>query len=60
MGGTVAAVAKLCAHLNGERAKAVHDEFMNDGVRVKAGDKALQEWRERFSAKSCEKCEKCK
>lgn len=41
MGGTISAIAKLCAHLNGDRARAVHDEFINDGVRVKAGDKAL-------------------
>ena len=41
MGARISAVAGLCAHLNGERAKAIHDHFVQTGVRVQAGDKAL-------------------
>ena len=41
MGARITVIAALCAHLNGPRAKVVHDHFMEAGVRVEAGDKAL-------------------
>ena len=41
MGARIAAVAGLCAHLSGPRAKRIHDHFMEAGVRVEAGDRAL-------------------
>jgi hypothetical protein len=41
MGAQISAVAGLCAHLSGPRAKAIHQHFMETGVRVEAGDKAL-------------------
>ena len=41
MGAQISAVAGLCAHLSGPRAKRIHDYFMEAGVRVEAGDKAL-------------------
>lgn len=41
MGAQISAITALCAHLNGERAKAIHDHFLQAGVRVEAGDKAL-------------------
>ena len=41
MGAQISAVAGLCAHLSGPRAKAVHDYFIEAGVRVEAGDKTL-------------------
>jgi hypothetical protein len=41
MGAQISTVAGLCAHLSGPRAKAIHDHFMEAGVRVEAGDRAL-------------------
>ena len=41
MGARIAAVAGLCAHLSGPRAKRIHDHFMEAGVRVEAGDPSL-------------------
>jgi hypothetical protein len=41
MGARISAIAALCAHLKGERAKAIYDRILQNGVRVFAGDVAL-------------------
>lgn len=41
MGARISAVAALCAYLNGEHAKAIHEHFVRNGVRLEAGDRAL-------------------
>jgi hypothetical protein len=41
LGARISAITGLCGNLKGVRAKAIHDHFMEAGVRVEAGDKAL-------------------
>jgi len=41
MGAPISTVAALCAHLSGPRAKAIHQHFIEAGVRVEAGDPSL-------------------
>jgi hypothetical protein len=41
MGAPISAIAGLCAHLKGERARAIHLHFIEAGVRVEAGDPSL-------------------
>lgn len=41
MGARVSAIVTMCAHLKGERAKAIYDRILQNGVRVFAGDVSL-------------------
>jgi hypothetical protein len=41
MGARISAIAGLCGNLKGVRAKAIHDHFIDAGVRVTAGDQSL-------------------
>jgi len=41
LGARIAGITGLCGNLKGERAKAIHNHFVQAGVRVEAGDTAL-------------------
>ena len=41
MGARISAITGLCGNLKGVRAKAIHDHFIDAGVRVTAGDQSL-------------------